>query len=108
MPKLGRLLDARFAAMGAEALRMTPMRLVIAAALTVLAGFSVGWPLALAWGVAVALSEAGTFVVTRRMTPDVTDRPALWRYFGCTLLGVQIWGSFGLILWTGPSLACTV
>ena len=44
MPKLGALLDVRYQAVGAEACRMTPMRVVVTAALTALAGVAVGWP----------------------------------------------------------------
>jgi signal transduction histidine kinase/ActR/RegA family two-component response regulator len=106
MPKLGALLDARYQAVGAEACRMTPTRLVLAAALTALAGLGVGWPQALAWGAAVFASETWTFLATRRMTGGPAGRSSLWNYFWCTNFGVPVWSLFGLILWTGPSEAC--
>ena len=108
MPRLGALLDARFAAVGAEAFRMAPTRLVLAAALALLAGFSVGWPVALVWGAGVAASETWTFVATRSIAGGTVDRSMLWRYVGCTVVGIPVWSAFGFILWTGPSLACAL
>jgi signal transduction histidine kinase/ActR/RegA family two-component response regulator len=106
MPKLGALLDARYQAVGMEACRMTPTRAMIAAALTALAGLGVGWVQALAWGGAVMVSEAWTFLSTRRMAGGPPSRASLLNYFWCTTFGVPVWSAFGLMLWMGPSEAC--
>jgi signal transduction histidine kinase len=106
MPTLGALLDARYQSVGREAYRMTPARSLIAAVLTALAGLAVGWPQALAWGGAVFLSEAWTFLSTRPMAKGRASSATLWSYFWCTNFGAPIWSVFGLMLWAGPSEAC--
>ena len=102
------MLDARYQSVGAEACRMTPTRLVIAAALTVLAGLAVGWPKALVWGAAVSISEVWTFYSTRRFASGTADRAALWNYSGASVFGAPVWSAFGLLLWMGPSEAAHV
>ena len=102
------MLDARYQAVGAEACRMTPTRLVIAAALTVFAGLAVGWPKALIWGATVFISEAWTFYSTRRFASGTVDRAALWNYSGASVFGAPVWSAFGLLLWMGPGEATHV
>ncbi len=106
MPKFGALLDARYQAVAAQACRMTPTRLVIAAALSVLIGLAIGGPQAFVWGAAVFASEAWLFLSTRGMASGPLRPGALWNYFWCTNLSLPIWSAFGLILWTGPGEAC--
>ena len=113
MTRFTALLDERFAAVGAEAFRMTPTRMAIAAALAILAGFGVGWPAALTWGAAVMVSEMLTVLVSRRLARteaagESPTRATLWAYLWCTIVGVPIWTAFGLMLWTGPTAACAL
>jgi signal transduction histidine kinase len=106
MPKLRALLDARYQAVGVESYRMAPTRAAIAVALTLLAGFGVGWPLASAWAAALLIFEGASVLVTRRMSKGQSDEAVRRTYFWCCTFAVPVWTSYGLILWTGPTTAC--
>jgi signal transduction histidine kinase/CheY-like chemotaxis protein len=99
-------LDARYQSTGAESYRMAATRGLIAVALTALAGFAVSWTLALVWFAALSAGEAWAIVLTRPMGKGPVSARRLWDYFWASNLGIPIWTSYGLILWTGPTEAC--
>jgi signal transduction histidine kinase/ActR/RegA family two-component response regulator len=105
---LGALLDGRLAAVGVQAFRMGPTRLVLVAVLVPLAGIAVGWPVASAWGAAILASEAWVLLATRPMAQGKASRATLWNYFWSTAVGAPLWTAFGLILWSGHSHASPV
>jgi signal transduction histidine kinase/CheY-like chemotaxis protein len=106
MFELRALLDARFQAVGAENYRMAPTRAAIAVALAVVVGVGVSWALAAIWLAATAASEIWSFFATRHVARNPTDAAGLRSFFLCSLVGVPVWTLYGLILWTGPSMAC--
>ena len=106
MPKLRALLDARYQAVGVESYRMAPTRAAIAVALTLLAGFGVGWPIAIVWAAALLVFEGWGVIVTRSMGEAPASDRQMWAYFWSSAFAVPIWTSYGLILWTGRSEAC--
>ncbi len=106
MVKPGALLDARYQAVGADSFRMAPTRAFVAIALTLLAGFGVGWPLALLWVALLFAVEGPGFLLTYRIGEPTAPRWRLWVFFSTTCLGVPIWTAYGLILWSGRSEAC--
>jgi signal transduction histidine kinase/ActR/RegA family two-component response regulator len=106
MPRLRELMDARYAAAGAETFRMAPMRLAILAGLMVIAGLGVGWTPAMAWALAPLVSEAILWPVTRRMARGTHTSRDHWAFFGHSLWAVPAWSAYSLVLWQGPSEAC--
>jgi signal transduction histidine kinase/ActR/RegA family two-component response regulator len=106
MPRLRELMDARYAAAGAETFRMAPMRLAILAGLMVIAGLGVGWTPAMAWALAPLISEAILWPVTRRMSRETHTSRDHWAFFGHSLWAVPAWSAYSLVLWQGPSEAC--
>ena len=108
MAQLLDLLDARYQEVGVENHRMAPMRLVIALALTSLAAIAVDLRLAVLWFALVLAGELLTLVVTRPLLRGAVDRKALATIFFSGLITVPIWAGYGLLLWTGPTLACSM
>ncbi|HLI65098.1 MAG TPA: ATP-binding protein [Caulobacteraceae bacterium] len=106
MPRLSALLDARYQAVGAENFRMAPTRAFIAVALTVLAGFGVGWGIALPWGAAVLLIDGLSSLICRPMGKGPVSQGRLLAFFWSSCVGVPVWTIYGFLLWSGHSEAC--
>jgi signal transduction histidine kinase/CheY-like chemotaxis protein len=106
MQPLRVLLDARFAAVGAESYRMAPTRAAIAVALGLVAGCAVGWPITGAWAAFLVICESWSVLATRPIAMGRVAGSTLTNYFWCSLFGVPAWTLYGLILWTGPTEGC--
>src|SRR5512141_783192 len=101
------ILDARYAAVGAQSYRMAPLRLGTAVAATVLSGAAAGWDKALAWAAALLVFETWGLIASRPLEKRPPgSRAALLSFFWANTGMSLLWSGFGLILWLGPTTAC--
>ena len=109
MAKTFTLFDEAFDASAVESQQMLPVRLVLAAGLTVLGGFSLGWTLALWWALAVVASEAWTLSATWRAVRGLPmGRLGSWSYILSTAVTPYAYAAIGFMFWRSGRGACEV
>jgi signal transduction histidine kinase/ActR/RegA family two-component response regulator len=94
------LFDADLDASAVESQDMLPVRLVLVAALAVLAGFALGWPLAFTWLIGVIVTEIWTRVGAMRAVRGVSLGPVYGViYLSGASLMPYAYAGLGLLLW---------